>query len=544
MSHFASEPQLPTVSPERKNQTRTMLFRAAAARSWPILVALTLLGGLAGAAVGTTVSEARTATAVILLNPLDGNPFYPGTRGELLVNLFSEAQVLRSNTVAKTLPDAAAPGATAEQILADVTVSVPANTQILQISYTSSDPAVAVGRAQGFADAYLAYRKGRAAASVASRVDGTKAEIATHETDLARLTAQVAAAPLGSATAGLLLTQVQSLATQISQLNARMGDIASTALDPGQIITPAKLQTPDAIGPRGMLIGGGALLGLLLGLAFAYLRSGIRSKSLVRTATEIEAFGIRALATQPNTFEATHRTFSRSVPADVNSSYVPFGAQILDLTRHHRSKSILIAASRTDAEHPVSVVSMASSLAASGIKTIVVDMTGKLVLPPSAGGRSPGLADVLRDGLPLESALVSVGSSLQVIRAASRTDKGSKVNAAPGMMELIDSLSVRADVVLVAAGSMLTPDTQLLASSIKSAVIEIEYGRSRISDLSAAVQVCNDLSVDLLGAVVLPPHHKERVHPMPPRKDAKDTIADGGGLDRTPPLISSGSHGD
>ena len=527
MSHFASEPQLPTVSPERKNQTRTMLFRAAAARSWPILVALTLLGGLAGAAVGTTVSEARTATAVILLNPLDGNPFYPGTRGELLVNLFSEAQVLRSNTVAKTLPDAAAPGATAEQILADVTVSVPANTQILQISYTSSDPAVAVGRAQGFADAYLAYRKGRAAASVASRVDGTKAEIATHETDLARLTAQVAAAPLGSATAGLLLTQVQSLATQISQLNARMGDIASTALDPGQIITPAKLQTPDAIGPRGMLIGGGALLGLLLGLAFAYLRSGIR-----------------ALATQPNTFEATHRTFSRSVPADVNSSYVPFGAQILDLTRHHRSKSILIAASRTDAEHPVSVVSMASSLAASGIKTIVVDMTGKLVLPPSAGGRSPGLADVLRDGLPLESALVSVGSSLQVIRAASRTDKGSKVNAAPGMMELIDSLSVRADVVLVAAGSMLTPDTQLLASSIKSAVIEIEYGRSRISDLSAAVQVCNDLSVDLLGAVVLPPHHKERVHPMPPRKDAKDTIADGGGLDRTPPLISSGSHGD
>lgn len=544
MSHFVSEPQPPTVGPERKNQTRTMLFRAAAARSWPILIALTVLGGLAGAAVGATVSESRTATAVILLNPLDGNPFYPGTRGELLVNLFSEAQVIRSNTVAKTLPDATATGATAEQILTNLSVSVPANTQILQVSYSSADPAVALGRAQGFADAYLAYRKARAAASIASRVDGTKAEIAAHETDLTRLTAQVAAAPIGSATAGLLLTQVQSLATQISQLNARMGDIASTALDPGQVITPAKLQTPDPIGTRGILVVGGALLGLLLGLAIAYLRSGVRSKSVVRTAAQIEAFGIRTLATQPNTVEAAHRTFSGSVPADINSSFLPFGAQILDLTRHHRSKSILIAASRTDAEHPLSVVSMASSLAASGIETIVVDMTGKLVLPLSAGGRSPGLADVLRDGLPIDSALVSVGPSLRVIRAASRTDSVSRVNAAPGLMELIGSLAERADVVLVAAGSMLTPDTQLLASAIKSAVIEIEYGHSRISELSAAVQICNDLSVDLLGAVVLPPHHTDRVHPVPPRKDTEKTIADGGGLDRTAPLISSGSHGD
>lgn len=544
MSHFVSEPQPPTVSPDRKPQTRTMLFRAAAARSWPILIALTLLGGLAGAAVGGTVSETRPATAVILLNPLEGNPFYPGTRGELLVNLFSEAQVLRSNLVAKTLPDASATGASAEQILADLSVSVPPNTQILQVSYGSSDPAVALGRAQGFADAYLAYRKARAAASIASRVAGIKTEIATHEADLTRLTAQAAAAPQGSATAGLLLTQVQSVATQINQLNARMGDIASTALDPGQIITPAKLQAPNAVGTNGMLTGGGALLGFLLGLGVAFLRTGVRSSSVLRTRSEIEAFGIRTLATQPNTFEAAHRTFSGSVPADINSSFLPFGAQILDLTRHHRSKSILITASRTDAEHPVCVVSMASSLAASGIRTIVVDMTGKLVLPQAAGGRSPGLADVLRDGLPLESALVSVGPSLQVIRAAARTDSVSRVNAAPGLMELIGSLAERADVVLVAAGSMLTPDTQLLASSIKSAVIEIEYGRSRISDLRAAVQICHDLSVDLLGAVVLPPRHKDSVRPVPPRKDSENTIADGGGLDRTAPLISSGSHGD
>ena len=46
-------------------------------------------------------------------------------------------------------------------MLAGLDVSVPANTQILTIDYTAGSDAVAVRRAQGFAEAYLDFRKAR-----------------------------------------------------------------------------------------------------------------------------------------------------------------------------------------------------------------------------------------------------------------------------------------------------------------------------------------------------------------------------------------------
>ncbi|MCZ2402944.1 hypothetical protein IV498_07035 [Paenarthrobacter sp. Z7-10] len=545
MSHFLSEPTLPPAGPDNRIQTRTLLFRAAVARSWPALVALTLVGGLAGVAVGTNVSEPRTATAVILLNPLEGNAFYPSTRGEQLVNLFTEAQVLRSNAVAATVPATAGGKATVEQVLANVEVSVPPNTQILQISYTNPNPTTATNTAQGFADAYLKFRRTRAANSVSSRVTGTKTEIAAHETDLTRLTAQLAAARPGSAAAGLLLTQVQSVATQISQLNARLGDIASTALDPGQVITPAKLQPSGLVGLRELLILGGALLGLLLGLGLAFLRTGARSHSLVRSATEMEAFRIRTLATQSYTPDAGDDQLFRAAPAEINAGYLQFGAQLLDLTRHHRSKSVLVSPSRARVMHPLSVAPMAWSLAAAGIKTIVVDTTGELVPPTMATGHEPSLVDVLRDGLPIERALIPVAPCLQVIGSGVWGSNDEHLDISPRLTDMINSLADQADIVLIAAGSLLNSDAQLLASSIKSAVVEIEFGRSRLSDLRSVAQVCNDLSINLLGAVVLKPRKKQ--HPAltapPVEPPAADTVT-GGGLDRVPGLISSGSHGD
>ena len=87
-------------------------------------------------AAGLRRAEDHTAQASILVSPLDGNPYYPSGRGDDLINLETEAQLMKSDPVANAVAERIGdPGSTAD-MLSGLSVSVPANTQIL----TSSTP--------------------------------------------------------------------------------------------------------------------------------------------------------------------------------------------------------------------------------------------------------------------------------------------------------------------------------------------------------------------------------------------------------------------
>lgn len=510
MSHHTPDPVPTRSAPDPGFETRMALFRTAVARSWPIVLGLTVIGAVLGAGAGLAAREPQVATAVILLNPLDGNAFYPSTRGEQLVNLNTEAQVLRSDAVAKSVPGRK--GASVEELLGQVSVVVPVNTQILQVSYTNADPSVAVSRAQGFAESYLAYREARASDSVTSKVDGLKEEVATYQKELSDLTARLARATAGSAEAGLLLTQVQTVSTQISQLNAQLGDVTTTPLYPGQVITPARLQNGSFLSMPVLLTLAGAVAGLALALALAFVRSHPKSAKVVRSSAEIKAFKIPTIASHPGHDGSPAPVFSKKPAPDI-PGLRQFSAYILDFTRHHRSNVILVSTTAKDAAQPLSAVSMAWSLAEAGIKTLVVDTTGRLVMPPLVRADHPGLADLLAERPALDDALVTLAPNLQVLGRGSREAASGSFRVTPRLLGLIGSLAHRADVVLVVSGPMLSANSRLLASTFKSAVVEIAYGSTAIAELHDTVEVCRDLSVTVLGAVVLDPVKSRLIQP-------------------------------
>ena len=85
-------------------------FRAA-----PRVLVLTIVLGLIGAGAGIVAGEFRgrmqEATAVILLNPTEGNPFAPDSTSSVnLVDLETEAQLVLSDEVAHWLRTAAMAG--------------------------------------------------------------------------------------------------------------------------------------------------------------------------------------------------------------------------------------------------------------------------------------------------------------------------------------------------------------------------------------------------------------------------------------------------
>lgn len=227
----------PSRAGRRPASTRAALVRRAAL---PALL-LAGLGAGAGVVAASQVPQSYTAEATVLLNPLDGNPFHPGGSGEDLINLTTEAEIVRSDAVARlAATDAGStdPGA----LLTGLGVEVLPNTQILDITVTARNGENAVRRAQAFADAYLDYRIQRATKSTDVERTQLQAEITERNSQLEELSAQYAAAVDDPPKAALISAQIQTTTTQLAQLNARLVDATSSTLDPGQVVTIAALQ--------------------------------------------------------------------------------------------------------------------------------------------------------------------------------------------------------------------------------------------------------------------------------------------------------------
>ena len=103
------------------------------------------LGTVAGWLYGASMSTTYTSTTHMLVNPSVGNPFAPtpaSVRQDQLTSLETEAQVVRSAEVLDVVR-AQFPALTTARLERGVRVSVPANTQIIEISFTAADDVIA-----------------------------------------------------------------------------------------------------------------------------------------------------------------------------------------------------------------------------------------------------------------------------------------------------------------------------------------------------------------------------------------------------------------
>jgi capsular polysaccharide biosynthesis protein len=75
-----------------------------------------------------------------------------------LVNMDTEKQIAESTAVAEKAAEALGTNEAPEALLEDLSVSVPTNSLVLEITFADPDPARAQAGAQAFADAYLSTR--------------------------------------------------------------------------------------------------------------------------------------------------------------------------------------------------------------------------------------------------------------------------------------------------------------------------------------------------------------------------------------------------
>lgn len=480
-------------------KSRLAALKSAPKKVWVLAIILALLGAGLGFVAGNSAPRSHSASTVILVTPLEGNPFYPGSRGEQLINLTTEAQVLKSDQVATKVIESLGSDAQPGDYLRRVESRVPANTQLIEITFEARRPEQAVLGAQSFAEAFLEFRSNQAATHLQGQIDGIRSEIEKLTKSMGELTQQVNDQARPAFERTIIEAQLSSGASQISALGARESTLATTRIDPGQIVTRAHLDQAALLGIRELFTIAGFLGGAILG--FLLLLSSTRSSKVLRRAEELDSFGVTAMRVvqEPaGSLEIEHPALTRSSPLQAK-----FRSQLLGMVQTSNRRVLLLTPASESSAYPDSFQTLADTLVSSGLKTLIIDTTGK-ALPDENPRTFAGLGEVLSGQLSLTEAARNSNQLLWLV------GQGDLINQYEGGLtsDSLNSLLIDAgkefEVVLVVAQDLNLPITQWLVSVIPTVLVEVQLGTTRRKEVEAARNICVSLAAELKALLVRP----------------------------------------
>ncbi|WP_018653352.1 polysaccharide biosynthesis tyrosine autokinase [Actinomadura flavalba] len=499
-------------------------FLALLRRYLVLLIVLAVAGGALGAAAGLLLPQPFKATATVLVSPLEGNPYSPQGRGDDLINLETEAQLVSTDTVRKIATQRAK-----QELPDDIEVSVPPNTQVLNLTCTAADSAAARAGAQSYADAYLEYRRQRAQAVVDGRLAKLKQQAIRVERELRQANRDLAASS-GSQRA-YLGQRITAYTNQLGVIDEQSNDIGSTPISPGQVITPAG--APSGPGQMRVLVyGAGGLFG---GALFAFLILLLRERlnQRIRDAETIEGLGIRALSTVPADGPTEDTLALVSAPRSAaGEAYRRLRAAVV-ATAPQTPVALLVSSATPGGSSRLAASNLAVALAFAGAKTIMIDATTDDADTTGLFGARPGkgLSDTLLSGTDPATLLIHTDSQLRLLPRGARAREAAHRFSGPRMRETVKVLRRRSEYLIVNAPSLHDADAQALCTFADAVVLVVDQGVTTRQELRQAYVEAERAGATVLGALLEPRDQRRRnAAPRPaaarPRPPVQDEPAD------------------
>ncbi|MGQ4269407.1 chain length determinant family protein [Nocardiopsis changdeensis] len=525
-------------------------YTALLRRRWR-MVAAGVAGGAALALAGVlAVPASYTSTAAVQVLPTGMAEFTGEKSGRLAgdVNLDTEAQVLRSEEVsaaaAALVAEATGSPATADGLRENVDVTVPPNSNVLEIHYTAGSPEAARAGAAAYSEAYLDRRAERVDGLIGAHLEALGGERERLEEELDRVIgASGAADPRAEA--------VRQDITSVSGSVAPLAALRET-VEPGRTIIPADLPERASSPNPPLWLAAGTALGLLAGLGAAVLRD--RTDRRLHDVEETERLGglpvlLDLSACRPERGGRTpgllgedraggqrvqslvHLIRARSA-GDAGRT-PPAGDGPAAGEEGPRAGRVLVVAATTPGRAgTAAAVNVAAALARTGSETLLVcadprsDTVGELLGLPEG----PGLAEALVDGEDPAGLEVrpEAASRLRVLR------HGRPGAAAPvqdtAMADLLGLLREQAEHVVVAVPPPSErADVHAVAGAADLLLPVVELDRTPRAELAELTAAAERFSVDAPGVIVLP----RQPLPGPPPEAAPAAGAPAAGRDGT-----------
>ncbi|MGZ4667607.1 MAG: Wzz/FepE/Etk N-terminal domain-containing protein [Blastococcus sp.] len=474
-------------------------------RHWLAVLLCLVLGVGAALVYLKEAPREYQATASVLVSPTGDNSTTTSTVDKTgTINLDTEAQlVVATGTVSEAAKTLKVSAADASSLGDNVSVSVPPNTEILDITYTGTSADGAVKGALAFAQAYLDQRKAAATAVLAGQVKALQQRIDAVNVSLAAVLKAAVGLIDGSSQKARNDSEFAQLNNQLATLTDQQNQVKAETITPGAIVTQPRL--PDApSSPNKMIaLAAGVLLGLVLGVAVAALRN--RRDDLIRTPEDL--------------FDRTRVPVAAVLSARLHDGEVsvlePLSADgrgyarlrnLVTSSLEQSSRHVVLVAGVRRGAGPVAA-NLAASLARAGEEVVLVcaDVFGTTATALLADVPGAGLAEVLSGEKSVDAVVPRLASipNLRVLGPGSDVDRADALLQTGSPRKLVDRLLESATCVIIEAPPTThSPDAQTLASGAELAVLVVETGATNARDVVDACAQMESMGTPVLGAVM------------------------------------------
>jgi capsular exopolysaccharide synthesis family protein len=263
----------------------------------------------------------------------------------------------------------------------------------------------------------------------------------------------------------------------------------------------------EQVAPRPVLyLTLGAVLGLVIGLAAAFLRHALDSR--VKTRRELdEILGAPVLgmigrdpkiASSPLVMYGAPHTALAEAFRQLRTN-----VQFTDVDREHK---VILVTSATDGEgRSTTVCNLGLALAEAGTSVVIVDADlRKPAIARCLGvDGTIGLTDVLVNRVPPERALQPIAPALDLLPSGLLPPNPSELLGSNRMVELISKLRAGYDVVLIDTPPLLpVTDAAVLAPRADGVLLLVRQGRTTVQDVQAAKDSLHAVSGRIIGSVL------------------------------------------
>ncbi len=478
-------------------------------RRWWVVLVMACVGILAAGAYIARSPKAYTAVATVNVTATGINQSQGGAvaggRTSNAVNLDTESQIVKSSSVgtiaARSLHSPLAPTV----LVGNVSVAVPANSSILQISCQAKSPQQAAACANAFAAAYLQNRSATAAATTDSELKTVRNQLSDLEKSTTRLTLQIRSLPVNSPQRASAQSQLQSDSGQLRSLANQAASLSAQAAasSGGSIISKATPPTTPSSPKKKIILPSGLLAGLLIGLVIAFAWD--KRDTRIKDAKNLGQFGVPTLLT----------VSSKDLEGDPLAP--PRSAAGLEFTELARSLTagrvrddqlLMVAGASPGSSVTVTAANLAVALARSHSAVILVCPAGQ------------GTAELL--GLP-ESRVLDVRGAAQLAAGEVSIDELALQPAGfPGLRVLVlaadlhdlppaqarrvaGQLRSSADYAVIQGPAEITgPDSFALAEYCGAALLTLEISSTKRVDIEDSIRRLTRLGTSVVGLAVLP----------------------------------------
>ncbi|MGI9005077.1 MAG: Wzz/FepE/Etk N-terminal domain-containing protein, partial [Streptosporangiaceae bacterium] len=475
-------------------------------RRWRTILGLTLAGLLAAAAYVVVAPKTYTATALVYVTANAANSEeLLGIKTPTVVNMDNEAQVVTSTTVARTAAALLKTRQRPIDLVRQVTVAVPANTQILQVSCSASSPSGASNCAEAFAQGYLTTRQNTALSKINQNISSDSLRLKKLESQLQAV--ETALNGLHTTSPGYIAlhSRLVNIGTRIAPLRTAIAALGtSNDYSPGFVLTKA-VPPSSPSSPRKLLYGpSGLMAGLLIGLGLAFFAD--RRDDRLHGPADVERFtGLPVLAT------LGHR------PPDFGSALTALGSA---QGRTFSEVSRVIANALGDGDQTLLISGSPDAGQVALNLAAALARTQSEVLLVLADGLSQSAPVLALSGLDAKRGLGAVAAGAATLADVARPFPGYpklRVIAAEGGLDLFEELPAEtvtrlardfhatARYVVIAAEAAGGSGLIALAEFAKSAVIVADIGKGHRADIMLALRRLAQMRSRVLGAIVLPP---------------------------------------